>query len=129
MSTSNYPDRYHENTPGPVLAWRVFRYLTIRLVLGTLRLSWWLVTRAILFCVGVLRIMASPASSGRSQDEFKDLVQPPQTPEGEAPRYEGADGFWRMYLQAYSPRLWRMRRLLPMSAGKVPPKEARQDDK
>jgi hypothetical protein len=123
MSSSNYPN----NLPGPVLAWRIFRYLLIQLVLGTFRVGWWLISRSVLFCLGCLRLMASPASSGRSQDEFKDLVQP-DSPDGQTPRVDGSDGFWRMYLQAYSPRLWRMRRLLPMSAGKVPNKDDRRDE-
>ena len=120
MNTSNYPSH--------VPTWRIFRYLLVQFVLGTLRLGWWLFTRSIMFVLGFLRLMASPASSGRSQDEFKDLVQP-DYPGSQAPRADGSDGFWRMYFQAYSPRLWRMRRLLPMSAGKDLTKEDQPDDR
>ena len=99
------------------LAWRIVRYLTIRLAVGLARLSWKLVVRSVQFTFGLLALIASPSSSGRSPDEFKDLV-PPGAPSKEALTSANGDGFWRMYLQAYSPRLWRMRRLLPMSAGK-----------
>jgi hypothetical protein len=109
MNTSDYPSH--------LLAWRIFRYLIVRLILGVIKLGWRLVTQSCLFVVGVLRLMASPASSGRAQDEFKDLVQP-DSPGSQALAGDGSDRFWRMYFQAYSPRLWRMRRLLPMSAGK-----------
>ena len=99
------------------LTWRIFRHLAIRLAVGLVRLSWFLVVRSVQLTFGLLALIASPASSGRSQDEFKDLVQP-ASPSKEAQTSANGDGFWRMYLQAYSPRLWRMRRLLPMSAGK-----------
>jgi hypothetical protein len=115
MNTSDYPSH--------VLAWRIIRYLMVRLILGIVRLGWRLVVQFCLFVVGVLRLIASPASSGRAQDEFRDLFQP-DSPENQVPRADGSDGFWRMYFQAYSPRLWRMRRLLPMSAGK----DLREDD-
>lgn len=100
-----------------VLAWRIFSYLTLRLVLGTFRLTIWLMARSVEFVLGLLALIASPASSGRSPDEFKDLVQS-DSPENLANRAPEVDGFWRMYLQTYSPRQWRMRRLLTMSAGK-----------
>ena len=115
MSTSNYPSH--------VLAWRITRYLFVRLTVGTIRLGAWMLVQTLLFILGLLRLIASPASSGRAQDEFKDLVQR-DFPDNQAPQPAGADGFWRMYLQAYSPRLWRMRRLLPMSGGK----DLREDD-
>ena len=99
------------------LAWRISRYLALRLVVRMFKLARWLLARSFEFVVGVLALVASPASSGRSQDEFKDLVQS-DAPEHDALRPAHSDGFWRMYLQAYSPRLWRMRRLLPMSVGK-----------
>lgn len=99
------------------LAWRISRYLTVRLVLGAFRLSLWLIVRSVQFVFGLLALIASPASSGRSPDEFKDLVRA-DSPENLANRNPEADGFWRLYLQAYSPRQWRMRRLLTMTAGK-----------
>ncbi len=99
------------------LAWRIFRYLAIRLAVGLVRLSWLLVVRSVQFTFGLLALIASPASSGRSPDEFKDLASP-GAPSQDALASANGDAFWRMYLQAYSPRLWRMRRLLPMSAGK-----------
>ena len=105
-----------------LLAWRIFRYLLVQLLRGTLRLGWWLLTRSVLFAFGFLRLMASPAPSGRSQGEFKDLVQP-DAPPGPAGRVAASGGFWRMYPQACSSRWWRMRRRLPMAAGKVPPRE------
>ena len=117
MSTSNFPSY--------LLAWRIFRYLLVQLLRGTLRLGWWLLTRSVLFAVGFLRLMASPASSGRSPDEFKDLVRPDAT-DGPAARVAGSDGSWRIYPQAYSARWWRMRRPLPMSAGKSLPRDDRQ---
>ncbi len=89
----------------------------IRLAVGLVRWSWFLAVRSVQLIFGILALIASPASSGRSQDEFKDLVQS-GSPDNEAQTSAHGDGFWRMYLQAYSPRLWRMRRLLPMSAGK-----------
>ena len=89
----------------------------VQLAVGLVRLSWLLVVRSVQFTFGFLALIASPASSGRSQDEFKDLVQT-GSPDNEALTSANGDGFWRMYLQAYSPRLWRMRRLLTMSAGK-----------
>ena len=109
MTTSNYSNY--------VLAWRIFSYLTSRLVLGTFGLTIWLMARSVEFVLGVLALIASPASSGRSPDEFKDLVQF-DSPGNLANRAPEAHGFWRMYLQAYSPRQWRMRRLLTMPAGK-----------
>jgi hypothetical protein len=87
------------------------------LVLGTFRLSRWLMVRGVQFVFGLLALIASPASSGRAPDEFKDLVQS-DSPENLANRTPQSDGFWRLYLQAYSPRQWRMRRLLTMSAGR-----------
>lgn len=86
-------------------------------MLGTFRISWWLFLRSIQLVFGLLALIASPASSGRSPDEFRDLVQS-DSPENLANRTPQSDGFWRLYLQAYSPRQWRMRRLLTMSAGK-----------
>jgi hypothetical protein len=86
-------------------------------MLGTFRISWWLFLRSIQLVFGLLSLIASPASSGRSPDEFRDLVQS-DSPENLANRTPQSDGFWRLYLQAYSPRQWRMRRLLTMSAGK-----------
>ncbi len=108
MTTSNF---------NLVLAWRIARYLSVRLCVNLARFSIWLLLRSIEFVLGLLALMASPASSGRSQDEFKDLVQP-DSPGGQRAGYGNDDGFWRMYLQAYSPRLWRMRRLMTLSAGK-----------
>jgi hypothetical protein len=91
--------------------------LSIRLALGTLKLAWRGLIYTVQFIVGVLALIASPASSGRAQDEFKDLAQS-GIPEQDALKGYNSDGFWRMYLQVYSPRLWRMRKLLPMSAGR-----------
>ena len=73
--------------------------------------------RSVQFVLGLLALIASPASPGRSPDEFRDLVQS-DSPEILANRALDTDGFWRMYLQTYSPRQWHMRRLLTMSAGK-----------
>ncbi|PKB57483.1 MAG: hypothetical protein BZY73_02995 [SAR202 cluster bacterium Casp-Chloro-G3] len=87
------------------------------MVLGAFRLSLWLIVRSVQFVFGLLALIASPASSGRSPDKFKDLVRA-DSPENLANRNPEADGFWRLYLQAYSPRQWRMRRLLTMTAGK-----------
>ncbi len=109
MNTSKYSNY--------ILAWRICRYLLVRLVLGALKLTWRALVYIARFVVGLLALIASPASSGRSEDEFKDLVQP-DSPVHEVLRTTNSDGFWRMYYQAYSPRLWRMRRLLPMSAGR-----------
>jgi hypothetical protein len=92
------------------------------------KLAWRIVTHSTLFVVGLLALIASPASSGRAQDEFKDLVQP-DSPEQAALRGNNSDGFWRMYLQAYSPRLWRMRKLLPMSAGRNLNRQEPEDDR
>ena len=99
------------------LAWRIARYLFLRLCRNGVRFVIWLAVRSVQFIVGCLGLIASPAVSGRSQDEFKDLVQPDSS--GGPPPTGGTDGFWRMYMQAYSPRLWRMRKLLPRSAGKT----------
>lgn len=110
MATSNYSNY--------ALAWRIIRYLSIRLAVNLVRWSWLLVIRSVQFVFGVLALVASPASSGRSQDEFKDLVQV-DSPDNQALASANGDNFWRMYLQAYSPRLWRMRRLLPMSTGRA----------
>jgi len=119
MNTSKYSNH--------VFAWRICRYLLVRLSLGALKLAWRAVTHSTLFVVGLLALIASPSSSGRVQDEFKDLVQP-ESPEQAALRGNNSDGFWRMYLQAYSPRLWRMRKLLPMSAGRDVKRQESEDD-
>jgi hypothetical protein len=99
------------------LAWRICRYLLRQLALGTFRFSRWLMVRGFQFIFGLLALIASPDSSGRAPDEFKDLVQS-DSPENLANRTPQSDGFWRLYLQAYSPRQWRMRRLLTMTAGR-----------
>jgi hypothetical protein len=109
MNTSKYSSY--------ILAWRIFRYLLWQSALATFRLCRWLLVRGLQFAFGLLALIASPASSGRSPDEFKDLVQS-DSPENMANRTPQSDGFWRLYLQAYSPRQWRMRRLLTMSAGR-----------
>ncbi|HZA24450.1 MAG TPA: hypothetical protein VFA32_17925 [Dehalococcoidia bacterium] len=120
MNTSKYPNY--------LLAWRICRYLLVQLTLGVIRLTWRALVHSVQFVVGLLALMASPASSGRSQDEFKDLVQP-DSPEHDALRANNSDGFWRMYFQAYSPRLWRMRRLLPMSAGRNLRQQESEEDR
>jgi hypothetical protein len=120
MNTSKYSNY--------LLAWRICRYLIVRLSLGMLKLTWQALIYSVQFVVGLLALIASPASSGRAQDEFKDLVQP-DSPERAALRGNDSDGFWRMYLQAYSPRLWRMRKLLPMSAGRDLKQQESEDDR
>jgi len=99
-----------------VLGWRIFSYFTLRLVLGVPRLLIWLMVCSFQLVLGLLALIASPAYSGRSPGEFKDLGQS-DSPGNLANRAPEAHGIWRMYLQAYSPRQWRMRRLLRMSAG------------
>ena len=108
------------------LAWRISRYLFVRLCVNLARFSRWLLVRSVQFVFGFLALMASPASSGRAPDEFKDLVQR-DSPPGQQPAHANDDGFWRMYLQAYSPRLWRMRRLLTLSPGKSSKDKAGDD--
>jgi hypothetical protein len=120
MNTSKYSNY--------VLAWRICRYLLVRLTLGVLKLTWQALVYSVQFVVGLLALIASPASSGRVQDEFKDLVQS-STPEQDALRGNNSDGFWRMYFQAYSPRLWRMRKLLPMSAGRDIRRQESEEDR
>jgi hypothetical protein len=120
MNTSKYSNY--------VLAWRICRYLLVRLTLGVLKLTWQALVYSVQFVVGLLALIASPASSGRAQDEFKDLVQS-STPEQDALRGNNSDGFWRMYFQAYSPRLWRMRKLLPMSAGRDIRRQESEEDR
>ncbi len=96
--------------------WRVGRYLALRGLAGTVRLAGWTVVQSVLLVRGLLALMASPASSGRSAGEFKDMYQadsPNAVQSGNT-----SDSFWRMYFQAYTPRAWRMRRLMPMAAGK-----------
>ena len=128
MSTSTGPDRTHprtrqmetgrtHTTPGQRrVLWRVGRYLMVRGIWGSVRLSAWTVVQSFLLVRGLLAIMASPASSGRSAGEFKEMYQSdsPNAPISATT----SDGFWRMYFQAYTPRAWRMRRLMPMSVGK-----------
>jgi hypothetical protein len=120
MNTSKYSSY--------LLAWRICRYVLVRLALGVLKLTWRALVHSVQFAIGLLALMASPASSGRSQDEFKDLVQP-GIPEQDALRANNSDGFWRMYLQAYSPRLWRMRKLLPMSTGRDIRRQEPEEDR
>jgi hypothetical protein len=120
MNTSKYSNY--------VLAWRICRYLLVRLTLGVLKLTWQALVYSVQFVVGLLALIASPASSGRAQDEFKDLVQS-STQEQDALRVNNSDGFWRMYFQAYSPRLWRMRKLLPMSAGRDIRRQESEEDR
>jgi hypothetical protein len=88
----------------------------VRGIFGSVRLAGWTVVQSVLLVRGLLALMASPASSGRSAGEFKDMYQPdsPNVPASAT----SSDGFWRMYFQAYTPRAWRMRRLFPMSAGR-----------
>jgi hypothetical protein len=101
--------------------WRVGRYLARQGLVGAVRLTAWSLVQSVLLVRGLLAIMASPASSGRSAGEFKDMYQAdaPNTPPGAT----ASDGFWRMYFQAYTPRAWRMRRLMPMAVGKKVPRD------
>lgn len=120
MNTSRYSSY--------LLAWRIGRYLAVRLGVGALKLTWQVLVYCVQFVVGLLALIASPASSGRAQDEFKDLVQH-GSPEHDVLKGNNSDGFWRMYLQAYSPRLWRMRKLLPMSAGRDVRRQEPEEDR
>ncbi|HLF03728.1 MAG TPA: hypothetical protein VI855_00700 [Dehalococcoidia bacterium] len=107
--------------------WRVGRYLALRGTVGSVRLAGWAVVQSVLLVRGLLALMASPASSGRSPGEFKDMYRPdsPNAAQGGST----SDGFWRMYFQAYTPRAWRMRRLFPMSVGrKVPRDDSDEED-
>jgi hypothetical protein len=107
--------------------WRVARYLLVRGIWGSVRLAAWAVVQSFLLVRGLLAIMASPASSGRTAGEFKDMYQSdsPNVPISATT----SDGFWRMYFQAYTPRAWRMRRLFPMATGRrVPRGDAEEDD-
>ncbi|MBM3941697.1 MAG: hypothetical protein FJ316_01995 [SAR202 cluster bacterium] len=110
------------------LAWRVGRYLAVLGFFGIFRLAWWAVVQGVLPLRGLLALLASPSSSGRAPNEFKDMYQP-DSPQNLATRGSHSDAFWRMYLQAYTPRAWSMRRLFPMTTGrKLPPKEEPEED-
>lgn len=134
MNTSKGPNPSHSPAPGGAhstagqgrVLWRVTRYLLVRGVWGSVRLAAWTVIQSVLMVRGLLAIMASPASSGRSAGEFKDLYQSdsPNVPLSAT----SSDGFWRMYFQAYTPRAWRMRRLMPMSVGKKVPRDGSQEE-
>ena len=108
------------------LSWRIGRYLLLRGVVGVFRLVRWLLVWSLQVTLGLLRLIASPASSGRAQDEFQDLVRV-DSPENRAARSNSSDDFWRMYLQAYTPRAWRMRRLFTTIGGRRP-KPPKDDD-
>ena len=109
-----------------LLAWQIFRYLLIQGALGAVKFVYWAAVNSVLLVLGLLRLIGSPASSGRSPDEFQDMVRS-DSPENMASRGENTDQFWRMYFQAYSPRAWRMRRLLT-TVTKVKPKKSEEDD-
>lgn len=106
--------------------WRVGRYLALRGTVESVRLAGWTVVQSVLLVRGLLGLMASPSSSGRSAGEFKDMAQldSPNVPLSATT----SDGFWRMYFQAYTPRAWRMRRLFPMSAGRKVPREGSEEE-
>ncbi|MFQ6025914.1 MAG: hypothetical protein ACE5Q6_00200 [Dehalococcoidia bacterium] len=109
------------------LAWRISRYLLVRGISGAIRFAYWAVLQCALVILGLLRLIASPASSGRAQDEFQDLVQS-DSPQNLASRGESSDDFWKMYFQAYNPRLWRMRRLMTTIVGRRPRRPEGRDD-
>jgi hypothetical protein len=94
----------------------VGRYLALRGLAGTVRLAGWTLVQSALMVRGLLALLASPASSGRTSGEFKDMYQSDSPNAAQAG--STSDNFWRMYFQAYTPRAWRMRRLMPMAAGK-----------
>jgi hypothetical protein len=98
----------------------------VRGIFGSVRLTGWTVVQSVLLVRGLLALMASPASSGRSAGEFKDMYQSdsPNVPLSAT----SSDGFWRMYFQAYTPRAWRMRRLFPMSAGRKVPRDGSDEE-
>jgi hypothetical protein len=100
--------------------------LVVRGIFGSVRLVGWTVVQSVLLVRGLLALMASPASSGRSAGEFKDMYQSdsPNVPLSAT----SSDGFWRMYFQAYTPRAWRMRRLFPMSAGRKVPRDGSDEE-
>jgi hypothetical protein len=104
----------------------VARYLALRGTVGSVRLAGWTVVQSVLVVRGLLALIASPASSGRSPGEFKDMYQAdsPNVPLSAT----SSDGFWRMYFQAYTPRAWRMRRLFPMSAGRKVSRDASDEE-
>ena len=110
-----------------ILAGRIFRYLLIQAVVGAVKFVYWAVVQSLLVLLGLLRLIASPASSGRSPDEFQDMVNS-DSPENIAAQGENSDAFWRMYFQAYTPRAWRMRKLLTTAGGRRG-KKAQDDDK
>ena len=118
MNTSKYSNH--------LLAWQIFRYLLIQGALKVVKFVYWAAVNSVLLALGLLRLIGSPASSGRSPDEFQDMVRS-DSPENMASRGESTDAFWRMYFQAYTPRAWRMRRLLT-SVAKAKPKKSEDDD-
>lgn len=99
------------------LSYRIARYLAFRTLVGILRLFRWAFVHTLLTLDGLLGYIASPLSSGRDENEFKDMVQP-DSPEHTARHSSNPNGFWSFYFQAYTPRLWRMRRLMSMSVGR-----------
>jgi hypothetical protein len=109
MDTSKYPNY--------ILVLLILRYVVVRLVVGSLSLMKTVVVRTVLICDGLLGLVTSPTISGRDQGEFQDLVQP-DAPEHEVLRRGRSGDFWKLYFQVYNPRLWRMRRLFPMAAGR-----------
>ena len=42
------------------LAWRIFRYLVIQGIRGSIRLTWWLLVQTVRVIIGLGRLMASP---------------------------------------------------------------------
>ena len=109
------------------LTWRILRYLMIQSVVGTFRLAVRLVVWLGQVGLGLLRLIASPSVSGRAHDEFQDLVRA-DSPENQASSGHSSDEFWRMYLQAYTPRAWRMRRLFTTVAGRGAKKPQGEDE-
>jgi len=110
-----------------VLACLILRYLLIRLVVGALRLTKTVVVRTVLLCDGLLALVTSSVASGRDQNEFKDLIQP-DAPEHKVLRSSRSGDFWKLYFQVYNPRLWRMRRLFPLAAGRNLKRRAESED-
>ena len=109
------------------LAYRIGWYLLLRTMIDCLKLAAWLFTRTLLALDFALGMIASPLSSGRDEREFQDLVRPVRD-DNEAQRRENPNAFWDFYYQAYTPRLWRMRRMFSMSRGRHARKPNQADE-
>ena len=95
----------------------MFKSLMIQLIRGTVRWAWRAAVMTPLLLMALLRLVGSSAASGRARDEFYDLV-PRESPHQDVLKTSKSDAFWSMYHQTYNPRLWRMRHLLTISAGR-----------